>query len=293
MSRNDRYREILEELVQSARAMGPYRDDVVIAGGLVPLLYRFHPDYDRPRPSPLLTGDLDWTAPETLPMRGDTRLRAHLEKHGFTIVPSRRTRGDVPPKHVFQAKERGTNRPAEIHGEFLVPLIGSKTDRHGNPKSPREIQEGLTAEAIRYLDLLLWRPVDFDIRHLEEVIEVDEDMTIQIPRLGPYLVQKALCSERRDRTEKRNKDLAYIFDVVMLAHPDWGSMREEIDDLETESSEWSSWIEDALSILRDAFEGDAPPGPQRVESIYEDESSVRASTVERVMGRFVREWKGE
>lgn len=49
MELNGTYREILEELVKCARALEEYREDVVVVGGLVPLLYRFYPDFTSPR----------------------------------------------------------------------------------------------------------------------------------------------------------------------------------------------------------------------------------------------------
>jgi hypothetical protein len=209
MELNEQYRDILVELVDCARAMGAYREDAVITGGLVPLLYRFHSDYNTPRQPPLLTGDLDLTVPEWLPLRANKKLIDCLEQGGFVVVRSRAIAQGAPPKQFFQREEYGADELAPIHGEFLMPLIGSTTDRDGKPKSPREFQDGLNAEALRFLDLLLWKPASFDLSRIEE-LELESNLDVMLPRLAPYLIQKALCSKRRKRAEKRDKDLAYI-----------------------------------------------------------------------------------
>ena len=81
MKLNNQYHELLSELVQCARALGEYRKDIVVTGGLVPLLYRFHPNFDRPRQSALLTGDVDLTVPKPLPIRGEITLRERLDSN--------------------------------------------------------------------------------------------------------------------------------------------------------------------------------------------------------------------
>lgn len=287
MELNTDHVEILRELAECAEAIGPYRDDVVVTGGLVPLLYRFHPDFGRPRQPALLTGDLDFTLPETLPLRDGERLRDRLENGGFVVVTSRRTRGDVPAKQFFQHHSRGTESLAPIHGEFLTPLTGSETDRDGQPKSPTEVQNGLNAEALRYLDLILWEPILFDVSSIDELGRRNE-LNVQIPRPGAYLVQKVLCSEDRSSREKRDKDLAYCYDVATLTHENWNEIRSELSELEAERGLWSTWIERARTILENAFLGENASAPMAVERLYDD-TSVQKGTVERVMEQFTAE----
>ncbi|MFB6374121.1 MAG: GSU2403 family nucleotidyltransferase fold protein, partial [Bradymonadaceae bacterium] len=178
---------------------------------------------------------------------------------------------------------------ADVHGEFLVPLVGSRTDRDGNPKSPQEFQEGLTAEALRFLDLLLWQPRTFDLQKIE-VLDVSSVLTVQLPRLGAYVIQKALCSERRDEADKRDKDLAYIYDVATLSHGRWEEIRDEIEELRSTKSEWKSWIAKAGEILDDAFRAESGAGPEVVARVYEKATtSVNPESVDRILSRFLRE----
>jgi hypothetical protein len=285
MELTENYLEILEELVGCAEALGPYRDDVVVTGGLVPFLYRFRPGFQTPNQPALLTHDLDLTVPNPLPLRDDERMRDRLQSGGFVIVPSRGTRRDTPPKHFFQQRTRGTEDVAPIHGELLTPLVGSRTDRDGNPKSPFEVQEGLNAEALRYLDLLLWNPISFDLGSLGE-LDRSSELDVQIPRPGAYLIQKLLCSEERESDEKRHKDLAYCYDLATLTHGDWAEMQAEIAELAAEKTVWSKWIDQAGDIIQDAFLADDASGAVLVSRVYGDES-VRETTVDRVMEQFI------
>jgi hypothetical protein len=269
--------------------MGPYRDDIVVTGGLVPLLYRFHDAYDEPRQAPLLTGDLDFTASNPLPVRGGRRLRDCLEDEGFVVIPARSSRHQVPAKHYFQSSERGTDTLASIHGEFLVPLVGSRTDRHGHPKSPQQLQDGLNAEALRFLDLLLWQPTTFDLRNIER-LNVSSTLEIRMPRLAAYIIQKALCSERRTDSEKRDKDLAYIYDVATLSHGRWDELRADIQTLRDANSTWETWIADSKNILDDAFLSPSGDGPEAVARIYEDEPvTLNPEPIQRIISRFLRD----
>lgn len=282
------YTEILHELADCARAMGPYRQDVVVTGGLVPLLYRYHPQYSQPRQQPLLTGDLDFTVPESLPLRGERRLVDCLEQGGFVIIPSRSIAQHALPKHFFQRREHGIENLAPIHGEFLSPLTGSEADRDGNPKSPREVQSGLNAEALRYLDLLLWNPVSFRLDSISELeINEKDGLEVLLPRPGAYLVQKLLCSQRRRKIEKRDKDFAYVYDVATVTYKQWASVRAEIEELSHVKHAWKKWIETATGILVEAFQPDSAVGPSVVELIYNGD--VRAATIQRVVTRFLED----
>lgn len=288
MALDEGYREILLELADCARAMGPYREDVVVTGGLVPLLYRYHPQYNQPPQQPLLTGDLDLTVPESLPLRGEKRLVDCLEQGGFVIIPSRSVAQHALPKHFFQRREHGTESLAPVHGEFLSPLTGSPTDREGKPKSPRKVQSGLNAEALRYLDLLLWEPISFGLDSISELeIDREEGLEVRLPGPGAYLVQKILCSQKRRSAEKRDKDFAYIYDVATLTHGRWPEVRTEIEDLRQEKRTWEKWIDNAAKILAEAFDSQSALGPNAVEVVYE--GHVRADTVERVMDRFLKD----
>jgi hypothetical protein len=74
--------------------------------------------------------------------------------------------------------------------------------------------------------------------------------------------------------------------VATLSYGNWPELREDIDGLRDERSDWRKWIEQAAEILAQAFGTDASFGPGVVERIYQGES-VRAGTVRRIMPKFL------
>lgn len=244
------------------------------------------PRFSQPRQPALLTTDIDVTVPGSLPIRDEQTLRERLEAGDFIIVPRRTVSRNAPSKHYFQHRRREGSGLAAIHGEFLTPLKGPATDRDGNPKSPRKVQKGLSAEALRYMDLLLWEPISLDLSNIYPTT-APAGLEIRLPNVGTFVVQNALCSQKRDRLEKRDKDLAYIYDVATLTHLRWDEIREHIEELRVEGPCQESWWNEAADILEKAFITDTPFGPEAVAAVYENEQSVLASTVRHVVRRFL------
>src|SRR6266404_3890516 len=75
-------RPVFKELARCIIGFGPYQQDVVLSGGLVPVLYRRALQCSAPRLRPLTTFDLDWTLPPRLPSRGES-LHDRMLKAGF------------------------------------------------------------------------------------------------------------------------------------------------------------------------------------------------------------------
>gem|GEM_PF-4062094 len=96
-----------------------------------------------------------------------------------------------------------------------------------------------------------------------------------------------LSSQSRRRTEKRDKDFAYIYDVATVTHGHWASVYAEIEALRQANHAWKRWVEKADRILEETFLSAAAFGPSAVEIIYEGD--VRAATVQRVMSKFLEE----
>ena len=60
------HREMLEALSHMTHALGPYREDIVLAGGFVPFIYREARLFADTATPALLSGDIDLVAPKTL-----------------------------------------------------------------------------------------------------------------------------------------------------------------------------------------------------------------------------------
>jgi len=264
---------LLQDLQSLVQALGPYRQSYVIVGGIVPLLYRYHGDFESPRHAAQLTTDIDFAVPGKIKVVGQATLRQRLDEAGFVILPSR---GSEPPKHIVQNARYGDDRRGEVYAEFLVPLRGKETKRDGSSKSPVEVQKGLNAEAIRHIDLLLESPIDF---RLDAISSLDPcDLVTRIPSPAAYIVQKLLCSERRDKPAKKIKDLAAVYDVVMLTNRDWVRVKSDMAVLE---SRFPRPIEDARRILKMEFQG---RGAESVAQVF----GADGASVSRIMSSFLQ-----
>lgn len=262
------------ELRRIVEALGPYREDAVFAGGFVPLIYREARLYDQTRYAPLLSGDIDITMAASLPER-DRGLREYLDEHGYVVVLSRSTE---PPVHYYQPTEHGQESLAPLHVEFLAPLTGPGTERDGSPRSPAEIQKGVNAQLLRYLDLLRSSPVT--ARLLEPQIE------ILVPNPAAFVVQKTLVSRLRDTTAKRDKDYAYIYDVALLTRSGWDTVGLQLRELEDEFQD--KWFQKARAILDDAFGSVDGEGTRGVVTVLRDHDRSNAPTHEFVASLLTR-----
>lgn len=239
---------VLQDLKALVLALEPYQESYVIVGGIVPLLYRFHGDYESPRHAAQLTTDIDLAVPEKIKVVGQHTLRECLIEAGFVILPSR---GSEPPKHFVQHLRYGEDIRGEVYAEFLVPLKGKDTKRDGSPKSPVEVQKGLNAEALRHIDILLESPIALRLDRLPTTQPGHTtELVAQIPSPASYIIQKLLSSQRRDKPAKKIKDLAAVYDVVVLTNRDWAQVK---SDFATLGAKFRKPVEDSRKILRDEF----------------------------------------
>ncbi|MBI4571895.1 MAG: hypothetical protein HY713_01240 [candidate division NC10 bacterium] len=143
-------------LAHVLRAFGPYLDSLVVVGGFAVRLYEHHPRAAPAATRVLPTFDADLATPPRLPVRGrplGELAEAAGLKPGF--------RGDrIPPvmKFVLTRPSGTAAGEAEYSLEFLTPLTGAPVDRAGRVAGTSDVQPGVTAQRLRYLDLLLETP---------------------------------------------------------------------------------------------------------------------------------------
>jgi hypothetical protein len=122
----------------------------------------------------------------------------------------------------------------------------------------RTVQSGLTAQELRYVDLLLdqtW-PLPLDVLSAGEL-----EGRIWVPTPAAFILQKALSHKKRTDALKKEKDVYYIFSV-MDAFRGWHpSIREELKALATARR---PWFRRALEDLEAAFE---TPGGSGVDAL--------------------------
>ncbi|MHC5081909.1 MAG: GSU2403 family nucleotidyltransferase fold protein [Planctomycetota bacterium] len=241
------YREIL-------KALNPYLDDLVIIGGV-----------QEETAPPVQTKDLDLATPRRLPVRGRPLLDRLLVESGLKSGQTAVVGRNAPKvKYNLQVGE------GEI--EFLTELRGNEREE------PVLVQEGLYAEKLRYLGLLLegtW------------TVDVGEGILVRVPHPGRFIFQKILCFEKRRSQDKAAKDLHYVF-YLLDQFPTWqGKIMDELTALKALQEKWFTRF---LVQVRGLFLDEDSPGPALVESQRTSGSAPEKSVFEELVRRRIREF---
>lgn len=226
--------DLIRDLADWLLAVQPYRDDLVLVGGVVPWLYRA---WAKPQGQPLFTTDVDVACDNRLPVR-DRSLRECLEGSFRTReIPGFDPRDAVA--HRFEHR-RHTER-APVYFELVTPLVGRERE------PPRtEVQAGTPASMLRYVDLLLREPLRIDV---SELFGVEERRLVQAAHPAAFLVQKALLSDRPERARKRAGDLAHVVDVARLVLDRTDELTDWLERNATDATS-KTWCRKANTILR-------------------------------------------
>lgn len=222
----------LDGLDRALRALGPYLGDLVVCGAWAWYLYRRCLGPNRWILGEF-TRDLDCVGRERLPVR-EVAIVDRLEEAGFVWVP----RGDLTPPvahFVWPDVDR-----AEVEIEFLVPARGDGSLR------VVEIQQSLTAQPLRDLDILLDEPLPITIDdHSPLASELDFRGTVFVPSLGRFVVQKALIHSRRN-PQDQVKDFFYIFDLVDAEN---GLADAVLTDVLSAKTRWGNEVDEFVALV--------------------------------------------
>jgi hypothetical protein len=137
-------------LYQVLSAIRQNLEDFVLVGGFASFLYQFH---ERAKPigvSPLLTYDIDLASRGRVSVRGGKTVHQSLSE--IELIEEF-TGTCTPPLVKYFPKDKTLS----MYVEFLTPLHGSENKR-GRADVTQNIQPGLSAQKLRFLDLLLTNP---------------------------------------------------------------------------------------------------------------------------------------
>lgn len=255
------FEEVLRDLKRLLLALEPYLGAVVLAGGWTPWFHRLLPRLLRPAHPALFTYDFDVVVPTVLPPDPAGTMHQRLSDAEFVPLVA-----IDPPVVIYQHESWGRSEKAPVYTEMLTPLRGSILDRAGQPKHVKRVQEGLTAQQLRYLDLLLHEPLDVDVGRAEE-LDMGRSLTVRLPNPATYILQKALIRSER-KAEARRKDLAYIYDLAVIWFRRAERVREMMESVAAESPEWAMWLAKGCAELQYLFRDPDADGPVSVESEF-------------------------
>jgi len=263
---NDALADLLK---RSLEALGAYRDDVILVGGLVPLLYRYLPGFNDPGLSPCATRDVDLAIEARLPVR-DQSVRTALEGAGLHVVEVPGIGRQIAQQY-YQLDPSARLQPE--HLEFLAPLRGPDRDRPVHP------QPDMVAQALRFIDLLRARPL---------ACEVPEVGRILLPHPFTYVVQKTRIRSDRRKRDKHRKDQADVAYVIWSFASSWRDWREVAGELMTANHEWRSWIRDVGRMWQQLYVEPSGPGPAEAAAAFRDSKlHVDQEVIRRVMADFL------
>jgi hypothetical protein len=225
--------ELDASLLEGIRAIEPFLDRLVLAGGWVPYIYSrvygvgLHRD-------PLITRDIDLV----ISRRGfidsvpplDKAIVAAGFRHEFASL-------DNPPVVKYVKELDGT---IEVEIEFITDAPGQ---REGTVKIG-----SVNAQSLRHVGLLLEEPWEVNLNS----IGFDRELIVRVPRPAAYVLHKSLIAGRRRHKKRTAKDLYYIF-YTLESFPDWHS--DAIDAICQYQQTHGKQVAEALGYLESRFRG--------------------------------------
>lgn len=203
----------LRALGRLVDALRPWRQELVLVGGWAHRLYRYHPSAATPAHAPLVTRDADLAFSERPTLaRG---IGKALHDAGFEEELS----GEhVPPVAEYHLGGDDSG----FYAEFLTPLIGSEVGRGGRSRATVSAG-GITAQRLRYLDILLVAPWTVALEAGDE-FGLEERAEVRLPNPATFIAQKLLIHPSR-RPEKQPQDILYIHDTLELFGAELAELR--------------------------------------------------------------------
>ena len=235
----------LLSLLKAIEVLAPYLDEIVIVGGWVPFLYNRYGQM--PSPHPLLrTMDIDVVVPRHVEERGRPTIDELLSRAGYEAR--------IYGSDVSVVKYELTSPVTET--EFLTPEVGKPG------KAALAVQRGLTAQALRYLQILLENTKKIKIN--DTTYGSDISLVVTVPSPGAFIYQKGLTLSRRH--SKVSKDLYYIFSFVDSSGGLRDSILTEINSLRSRYA--ARWFRSFIRNLNDYFPESDGAGPALVATQY-------------------------
>ena len=148
----------------------PWLGQLVVVGGWAHRLHRLHPHATAPAYRALQTRDADLAFSTAAVLDGN--LRAALDDAGFK---EELFGDDAPPATHYRLGQED----AGFYVEFLTPEYGSEVKRGGRRNATLS-RAGITAQRMRYLDLLLVSPWRVQVRPTAGMAPM-ADLQVRVP----------------------------------------------------------------------------------------------------------------
>jgi len=177
-----------KSLIAVLSPLGDYLQEMVVCGSWTLFIYR-NWVLKRGDRAPVRTLDVDLAVPKRIPLTSEP-LEKRLADAGF--------KEDL----------KGESKPPVIHFKLPgAPYLEFVTPHKGNrDQGTREVQAGVTAQELRFLEIVL--------DHYREAPIPGTALRVRVTTPAAYIYQKGLSFVRRMNPDKKAKDLAYLFDLL-------------------------------------------------------------------------------
>jgi len=249
----------------------PYLNEIVVVGGWVPFLHRKYGGLPSRHPA-IRTVDIDLVVPRKLDECGRPTIDELRSRAGYVV--------HIYGSEISAVKYELAFPPAEL--EFLTPEVG----RPG--RASLMVQHGLTAQALRYLQILLENTAEI---HISETLRnLTVDLVARLPSPGAFVYQKGLALSRRHSSVP--KDLYYILDFLDSSIELRDSILTDIDSLRGRYA--TSWFRTFLRNLERYFPEQNAVGPALVATQYEGPMPVATfrNYAHRIFRHLIRDLRG-
>jgi hypothetical protein len=257
---------------RTVTAVTPYADSLVCIGGCANALYRHHPLAAKPWPTYLGTMDADWAVPQRLSVPANGKpISALMEEAGFVADML-----GVAKKPVVKFRPQEPGLSAEI--EFLCPLSGVKGGRGARTLVSTEVQPGLYAQPLRYIELLLCRPWRVEMGGIAGFEEL-AGRYVLVPNPAAYVVQKVLIRSQGRSLTSIQKDCYYIYEVSVLFRRALERLHAEYRVIAAESAACSNWMAKFRASAQRLFDAETSEGPASAVRVHEDSAQKPTGSV--------------
>ncbi|MFA6093460.1 MAG: hypothetical protein WCU88_10415 [Elusimicrobiota bacterium] len=222
----------------------------MIVGGWVPQIYAWK---EESLEISVHSNDVDAAVAAKLPVRGKKSIASLMESADFKVGIS----DSGFALTAFAKEEKPTTRflyrkgKVRVPVDFITPLFGS------GKNDAVLIQKDLIVPALRYTNILLAHTETVSLAG--ETLEGERtQVRFKVPTLPAFVLAKGLTFVRRPVIEKKGKDLAYIYEILMK--PPW--RKRVVEGLpETADGHPAPWYRKFKRNLKEAFATENSSGP--------------------------------
>lgn len=203
------------------KKLAPYSGELIVAGGWAHRLYLLHPRSSPATFEPLMTRDADFAIRTKLAVK-KTPIDVLLGELGF----EERLGGDSAPPMTRYVRDA-------FEVEFITSLQGSEIK--GEKRDVTVSVAGVTAQKLRYVDVLAVLPWAVDLTEEHGYPVGSEPIAVRIPNPVCFIAQKLLALTYRSEINKKWKDALYVHDTVVqfrgslpALHQEWKAVSAEL-----------------------------------------------------------------